>query len=189
MLKVNYKLLLCAFLSSMCLCKIVWINTSKDNDQSLANNVGQLQITPTDVTGWKQIAGPTGFATFSASNFNQDVDGGDDQYKKHHMIEVTDQRLEGASGKQLKSFCFDFGDKTNALDMFDEQAQLITTKLHIPYYNDSVALAGGGIGGIYTVYAYFKKFYIEMQLTGMQDQSEMLQTAFLFLDLYASKIE
>jgi|GEM_PF-2162442 len=187
--EVNYKLSLCVLVSSLCLCKMIWINTSKDNDQSLANNVGQLQITTTDVTGWKQIAGPTGFSTFSASNFNQDVDGGDVPYTKNGMIEVTDQRLEGSSGKQLKSYCMDFGDENKARTMFDDQITLITTRLHIPYYNDTVAIAGGGVGGTYVVYAHFKKYYIEMQITGMQDQSEMLQTAFLFLDLYASKIE
>ena len=190
MLKVTLKIAASSFLLTLCLCRTIWINTSKDNDLSSANSVGQLQITTMDVTGWRQTAGPTGFCIYSASNFNLDVDGGDRPYINNGgLIEIADQRLEGASTKQVMAWCMDFGDETMSRNMFKYQYNASTTRQDIPYYSDSIAVAANISGGQGSVYAYFKKFYIELQFTGLQDQTEVLQTASLFLDIYSSKIE
>ena len=83
----------------------------------------------------------------------------------------------------------DFGNENKAQKMFTIKQESCSSKLKIPSYNDTVASACSGMVGNYTVYSFIKKFYIELQISGMQDQSEALQTASLFLDLYASKIE
>jgi len=189
MTKINHTIIACSFLLTLCLCRTIWINTSKDNDLSTANSVGQLQISSMDVTGWKQTAGPTGFCIFSASNFNLDVDGGVQLYIQNGLIEVADQRVEGASGKQLTSYCMDFGNEIAARKMFDIQKLSCSTLLNIPYYSDTVGIAGNVSGGKGYIYAHFKKFYIELLFIGLQDQTEVLQTASLFLDIYSSKIE
>ncbi|MGB7568168.1 MAG: hypothetical protein WBM07_09925 [Chitinivibrionales bacterium] len=188
MLKVTGKFLLCSFLLSFCLCKTIWINTSKDNDLSGANSVAQLQIMPADVSGWQQSGGASGWTILSASNLHTILDGGDMPYLQNHLIEAGIQYLQGPSGKSLQVYCMDFGTETNSRQMVEDQKIQITTLLIIPNYPDSVAIASATLGGV-NAYAYFNKFYIELQLTGFQDQGEALRTASLFMDLYSSKIE
>jgi len=186
MVKGIWNVLLCMFLLSFCTCKTIWINTSKDNDSSGANSVSQLEIMPTDVTGWQQVAPP--WSIISASNLHTVMDGGDILYIQNHVIEAGIQYLQGPNSKQIQTYCMDFGNQINSHQMFLDQKQTAPVILNIPNYPDTVAIAASALGGV-TVYAYFSKFYLELSLTGFQDQAEALQTASLFLDIYTSKIE
>jgi len=187
MFKVICKILLCALLLSFCVCKTNWINTSKDNDQSGANSVSQLQIMPSDVTGWQQMNGASGWLIVSGSNLYTVIDGGDMPYTKNHLIEAGIQSLQGGQ-KLLTVYCMDFGIVANSKQMVEDQRNVYSPQLPIPNFSDSIAFAFPTLGGV-TAFAYLGKFYIELQLTGFQDQLESLRTASLFLDLYSSKIE
>jgi hypothetical protein len=188
MFKVFCKIFLCALLLSFCVCKTIWINTSKDNDLSGANSVAQLQIMPTDVTGWQQTNGASGWVIVSASNLHNYIDGGDMLYITNNLIEAGIQTLQGPSGKLLTVYCMDFGTVKWSQKTVSDQRNTIAIPLDIPNFPDSSAIAAANLGGV-TAYAYFNKFYFELALTGFQDQAEALRMASLFLDLYSSKIQ
>jgi hypothetical protein len=187
MLKVFCKIFLCAVLLSFCVCKTNWINTSKDNDQSGANSVAQLQIMPSDVTGWQQTNGASGWETYSASNLHNLIDGGDMQYTSRGLIEMGQQTL-GSGQKILIVYCMDFGNAANSKLMYGDKYNANSPLLAIPNFPDSVAIATPTLGGV-TAFAIFGKFYLELAFQGFQDQAEALRTTSLFIDLYSSKIE
>ena len=187
MLKAIRIILLGVLLLFLCLCKAVWINTSKDNDSSVATSVGQLMLTTADVTGWQQAGQP--FAIFSAATLNQALDGGDIPYIQNGgLIAVGIQEMTGSGGKQVELFCIDYGAEATAFSYFQTWTVQLTVPKKIPNYNDSLAVFESTGGGTAKVYAHFKKFYIEFRLSGFQDESDALETASLFLDIYASRI-
>lgn len=189
MVNANYKLAMFVLALSICGCKTIWINTSAMNDLSGASNVVQLQISPTDVTGWQQVAGSDGFNVYSAQGLYKPLDGGADPFNQKGVIEGIIQKLDGPTPTKLEAIVLDFGSEPKAITMFQFRVQTINPpQLIIPNFSDSMAFASSTLDGV-TVYAYIKKFYFEVALSGFQDQSEALQTASLFVDLYSSKIE
>jgi hypothetical protein len=180
-------ILLCAFFLSFCVCKTIWINTSKENDSIGATTVDQLQITSADVGGWQL----SDYNIYSATGLRGPLDGGADQYISSGLIEAAIQNLTGSSGKILQAYCMDFGNEENSITMDLVMKHNISgSPLPIPYFPDTVAQAqGASAAGVIAVYAHFKKFFIQLAITGCQNQIEALQTASLFLLIYQSKIE
>jgi hypothetical protein len=189
MLKAIRIILLGVLLLFLCLCKAVWINTSKDNDSSVATSVGQLKIQPTDISGWQDDNASPPYAIFTSATLREAIDGGDGDFINHGgLIAGGIQSMMGANGKRIRSFSMDYGDQETALWYFQNLTSSITVRIHIPNYSDSIAVFDAGGGGTYTVFAYFKKFFFKLQLTSFQDESDALETAALFLDIYSSKI-
>jgi hypothetical protein len=191
MIRALCKILLYTLPLTVCVCNTVWINTSKENDSVGATTVRQLQITPTDVSGWKQ----SDFNTYSGAALRGPLDGGADMYMAGgpgggQMIEASIQDLTGPSSKVVQVYCMDYGNEVSSIAMQNVMEENISgSPLNIPYFSDTLAEGSpSSSAGAITVYSHFKKFFIQLSIFGCQNQIEALQTASLFLQIYQSKI-
>jgi hypothetical protein len=193
MIKAICNILLCSLCVFFCVCKTVWINTSKENDSVGATSVGQLQITPTDVSGWTQ----SDFNTYPGATLRGPLDGGADLYMaggggpgEGQMIDAAIQDMTGPSGKSLTAYCMDYGNEISAIGMQQVLVNSFSNLVNIPYFSDTLAVGVPATSpGAITIYAHFNKFFIQLAITGCQNQTEALQTASLFLQIYQSKID
>ena len=166
------------------------LSTNKTTSGGKATNVSQLFPTETDISNWKKNT-TYGYTTWTAANFNQDIDGGYEVYTDRGMIECGDIAMDGPNGAELlhQSFIMDFGFDSTATVMYNyKKDQFSTQAVAISGYDQADAFAYPGIGVI-TAFAHFNKFYFELQFSGYSDQAQALQAASLFLGLFKSKIE
>jgi hypothetical protein len=172
----------------LCLCNVA---TNKNTSSTTATNVSQLKITNGAISGWQIVTLSDSFGVFSAADFYIDIDGGDKPYTDRGLIEVADEHMAGPNGAGLgpKAFFMDFGTDAAATAMFQYQASqsIYTPHVAITGYDNSVAFGYAGVGGI-TVFAHFKKFYIELPFVGYTSQNQPISDANLFLGFLKAKI-
>ena len=176
-----------------CSCNLIFIeNVASDK----AVSVGQLKVSNTEISNWKLSSSADSFTLWTAANFEQDIDGGYEIYTDRGMIECGDIHMLGPAGSDgvqneiaAHSFIMDFGNDSNAVDIYNYQkTRYSADAFDIPRYPNTIAFARSILGGI-TVYAHFKKFYLELNFTGFSDQNHATTTAIQFLGLLKSKIE
>jgi hypothetical protein len=176
-------------------CNLVFIQDEDSGGQQKATNVRMLKFTNTDISNWKMAPSADSFTLWTAANFYDDVDGGIEVYTDKGLIEVADIHLVGPTGSDgvqneiaVHSFIMDFGTESNAQDEFNYQkTKYSADAFDIPKYSSKIAFARAVFGGI-TVYAYFRKFYFELQFIGFDNQNHAVSTALLFLGLFQMKI-
>ena len=132
MLKAIRNILWCMFLLSLCLCKAVWINTSKDNDSSVATSVDQLMLTSANATGWQPTGSP--YAIYTAATLNQYLDGGDVPYIQNGGLINAGIQSMASGSKMVEFFCMDYGDQATAYSYFQTWVSTLTVTKKIPNY-------------------------------------------------------
>jgi hypothetical protein len=161
-----------------------------------ATNVLQLKIMSSEIPNWYLAADADSFTLWAGDNFYDDMDGGIEKYLNNGMIEVADVHMMGpvgADGEQntlaTHSFIMDFGNDSNASNIFDYQRTLNSADaFDIPGYKNNAVFGRAVLGGI-TAFAHFKRFYFELTFVRFLDQAQAIATAVRFLSLFQSKIE
>lgn len=156
------------------------------------SNIRQLEIANNEIPDWSVVKSADSFNVYTAANLHEVLDGGDLLYVQGGVVEIGIEDLEKAVNDTdyVYAYFMDFGTDINAAAMVQTEVSNFSggdNPIVITGYDNNVALARGNLGGI-TVYAHFKKFYIELSFTGYQDQSQAISDAKLFLDLIKSKI-
>jgi hypothetical protein len=170
-------------------CNKPGVNSNANNPPAGVTSVSNLEILPSDSTGWVQDTNADTFTVSGEANFHGVLDGGDVEYISRGLVEVSVQNLAGPDSETMKTFCMDFGTAAKAYAMFEYKKSSVATPLTIPPFATNMA-AGTPLvflQGI-AVYACFGKFYIELQMVQFKNQDLAVSAAALFLTLYSSKI-
>jgi hypothetical protein len=175
-------------------CNLVLVEDEGGGAQQKATNVRMLKFTNTDISNWKMAPSADSFTLWTAANFYDDVDGGIEVYTDRGLIELADIHLIGPAGSEglneipVHSFIMDFGTEANALEEYNfQKTRYSADAFDIPKYGNKVAFAKPILGGI-TVYAHFRKFYLEISFIGFDNQNLSVSTATQFLGLFQMKI-
>jgi hypothetical protein len=133
---------------------------------------------------------------------NQDIDGGYDEYTKRGMLQAADIQMTGPKSSDSlsehprymlhwPSFVMDFGTEANAKTMYSWSRSKYYSSdgsATIPGYDTSVAWGEAGMGSL-TVYSYYKKFFIKLDLEYFPEADTAVTMGKMFLDFFKSKIQ
>jgi hypothetical protein len=143
---------------------------------------------------------------WSASDLNEDIDGGFERYTNNGMLQAADITMIGPRTGEIDSFSnpghldtlhyelqntsfiMDFGTETNAKAMYQgEKAKYSSELKTIKGYDTSKAFGYEGIGSL-TVSSYDKQFYFELILIHYAELDTASAHAKIFLDYFRSKV-
>jgi hypothetical protein len=171
---------------------------------SLSMSLGVLktmfQLSDTMIPQWKMkyASVDSSFTLWSASDLNDDIDGGYDEYTSRGMLQAADMQMVGPVNSEgdhyllyWASFVMDFGTEAKAKNMYDahkENYYYPDEAVVIPGYDTSVAFGEPGTGSL-TVRAYYKNFYFKLELRKFPEPDTAIAKGKMFLDFFKSKIQ
>lgn len=160
-------------------CKVV------SESGSGGTTVKDLGLVEGDVQGWTASAG--GFQEFTKSNSCDVVNGGCEVWKNNGMLDGIKQGLS-QGGKVTSIIALDMVTKAQAEKMYIDALAVVSNKMTSTVFSETVATIDEGSTGC-TAYAFFDKYYFELNFTNYDDHTAAQQTAESFLELFQEKVQ
>lgn len=147
--------------------------------------VEKLNVKNNDIVNWTS---ETTLTIYSPNQLLQAIDGGAVLYIQKGCLSAGIQDLTGNDSTSAVCMVMDFGKDSMATSMFKEELSLtVGDKITNPGFPDSMVFVYPVISGV-VGYAHFKNIYLEISVSGFQDQQKALQALNAILKFYQSKI-
>ena len=159
-------------------CKLV------TDDEGSDLGIRSFKLAANEVSGWTE----TSYFEYNVSNCsdNAGLNGGAAKYVEKGLVEGIKQRLM-KSDYNADIFIMDFGNSSNATDMFDNMSAGIDPKQPVGDFGMAIAVLDEHLSGV-NVYAHFNKYFFEIHFTGYSNKADAKTTAASFIELYENKV-
>jgi len=161
-------------------CKVV--SDNEGGDQGVENFILELN----EISGWAEAS----IYEFDVNNCHNDagLNGGAQKYVEEGLVRGFRQIMRTTTDYEADIFVMDFGNSTNATNMFNRIiADYTNNKLPIGGYAETVVSTEENLSGVNTS-AHFDRFFIEIKFTGYSKKDDSRVTAQGFIETLEEKV-
>jgi VIT1/CCC1 family predicted Fe2+/Mn2+ transporter len=125
---------------------------------------------------------------FTAKGLFEIINGGAVEYLNQGLVEGIHQQFSNNDGKTIEVFVEDFGNSEKSTNMLSSKKESFPDAGQLTGVSDVNAFSSKAIGALIVV-GSLQNFYIELTISGFNDQSEMEKVAISFLDYYKLQLK